>query len=94
MMQYLDSSKAKIFLSDYADVCYTRFYRVFRRLDMLLVSRFKNLCPGLTMELAQIRAEDGTFQVYCQYVAESTEVETNLSVNLSKNFEGILRPDL
>ena len=47
------------------------------------------------MEVAQIRAEDGTFQVYCQYIAESTEVETHLSVKLSKkNFEGILRPDL
>ena len=49
----------------------------------------------VTMEVAQIRAEDGTFQVYCQYIAESTEVETHLSVKLSKkNFEGILRPDL
>ena len=44
------------------------------------------------MEVAQIRAEDGTFQVYCQYIAESTEVETHLSIKLSKkNFGGILR---
>ena len=47
------------------------------------------------MEVAQIRAEDGTFQLYCQYIAESTEVERHLSVKLSKkNFEGILRPGL
>ena len=44
------------------------------------------------MEVAQIRGEDGTFQVYCQYIAESTEVETHLSIKLSKkNFGGILR---
>ena len=34
--------------------------RVFRRLNMLPVSHFQNL--DLTMEVAQIRAEDGTFQ--------------------------------
>ena len=45
------------------------------------------------MEVAQIRTEDGTFQVYCQSIAESTEVETHLSIKLSKkNFGGILRP--
>ena len=39
------------------------------------------------MEVAQIRAEDGTFQVYCQ-----KKVETHLSIKLSKkNFVGILR---
>ena len=44
------------------------------------------------MEVAQLRAEDGTFQVYCQYIAESTEVETHLSIKLSKkNLGGILR---
>ena len=32
-------------------------------------------------------------KVYCQEIAESTEVETHLSIKLSKkNFEGILRP--
>ena len=47
MQYFLDSSKAKVFLSDYADVCYTHVSRVFRRLDMLLVSRFQNFsCPG------------------------------------------------
>ena len=46
----------------------------------------------LTVEVTQIRAEDGTFQVYCQLIAESTEVETHLSIKLSKkNFGGILR---
>ena len=44
------------------------------------------------MEVAQIKAEDGTFQVYCQYIAESTEDETHLSIKISKKyFGGILR---
>ena len=42
------------------------------------------------MEVAQIRAEDGTFQ---KCTAESTEVETHLSIKWSKkDFGGILRP--
>ena len=54
-----------MFLTDYADMCYiyTHLSRVLRRLDMLPVSRFQNLlCPGSDEEVAQIRAEDGTFQ--------------------------------
>ena len=46
------------------------------------------------MEVAQIRAEDGTFQkcIY-QQIAESAEVEMHLSIKFSKkNFENILRP--
>ena len=36
-----------MFLSDYADMCYTHLSRVLRRLNMLPVSRFQNfLCPG------------------------------------------------
>ena len=43
------------------------------------------------MEVVQIKLEDGTFQK-CT-VVESTEVETHLSIKLSKkNFGGILRP--
>ena len=43
--------------------------------------------------LAQIRTQDRTVQVYCQYIAEFTEVETHLSIKLSKkNFGGTLRP--
>ena len=52
---------------------------------MLPVSRFQNfLCPGLTtMEVAQIGAEDGTFQKF-------TEVE---AIKFSeKNFGGMLKP--
>ena len=50
-----------MFLSDYADMCYTHLSRVFRRLNMLPVSRFQNfLCPG---------SDDGS-------IIEATEVET------------------
>ena len=46
------------------------------------------------MEVAQIRAEDGTFQkCTCQQTAESTEMETHLSIKFSKKDVGrILRP--
>ena len=56
-----------MFLSDYADMCYTHLSRVFRRLNVLPVSRFQNFWIGrcvldLTIEVAQIRDEDGKFQ--------------------------------
>ena len=38
--------KVKVFLSEYADMCYTHPSRVFRKLNILPVSRFQNvLCP-------------------------------------------------
>ena len=47
----------------------------------------------LTIEVTQIRAEDGTIQVYCQSIPESTEIEMHLSIKLSKkSFGEILRP--
>ena len=55
--------KAKLFLSDYADMCHTHFSRVFRRLNLLpfhVSTTFYAL--DLTMEVDQIRVEDGTFQ--------------------------------
>ena len=57
--------KTKVFLSEYADMCHTHFSRVFRRLNLLPVKihvskTFHAL--DLMMEVAQIRAEDGTFQ--------------------------------
>ena len=56
-------------LSDYADVCYTHVSRAFQRLNMLPVSHSKTFCAlDLMMEVAQIREDDGTFQVYCQYI--------------------------
>ena len=46
-----------------ADMCHTNLSGVFRRLNMLPVSRFQNFdVLDLTMEATQIRAEDGTFQ--------------------------------
>ena len=52
-----------MFLSDFADMCYTHLSWVFFRLNMLPVSRFQNFYVlDLTMEVAQIKAEDGTFQ--------------------------------
>ena len=67
---------------------YTHLSRVFRRLNMLPVSRFQNFsCPGF---------DDGSrniSKVYCQKIAESTEAETHLLIKFSKkNFGGILRP--
>ena len=39
--------KAKVFLSDYADMCHTHLSTVFCRLNLLPVSCFENfLCPG------------------------------------------------
>ena len=55
--------KAKVFLSDYADVCHSHHSRVFRRLNVLPVHVFKTFYAlDLTMEVDQIRVEDGTFQ--------------------------------
>ena len=45
------------------------------------------------MEVAQIKAEDETFQKYTAINSESTEAETHLSIKFSnKNFGWILRP--
>ena len=55
--------KAKVFLSDYADMCHTQLSRVFRRLNVLLFHVSKTFYAlDLTMEVDQIRVEDGTFQ--------------------------------
>ena len=46
------------------------------------------------MEVAQIRVEDGTFQkcTVNKYLVESTDVQTHLSIKLSKkNFREVLR---
>ena len=52
-----------VFLNDYADMCKTHLSRVFCRLNMLPVSCFQAFYVlDLTIEVAQIRAEDGTFQ--------------------------------
>ena len=51
MQQFEGSSKimslwkAKVFLSDYAKMCYTHLSGAFRRLNMLSVSRFQNFMP-------------------------------------------------
>ena len=45
------------------------------------------------MEVAQIKAEDETFQKCTAINSESTEAETHLSIKFSnKNFGRILRP--
>ena len=55
--------KAKVFLSDYADMCYRHLSKVFGRLNMLPVSASQTFYSlNLTMKVAQIRMEDGTFQ--------------------------------
>ena len=55
-----------MFLSDHADICCTHLFRDFRRLKhaacFMLAKTFYFL--DLTMEVTQIRAEDGTFQKY------------------------------
>ena len=44
-------------------MCDTQLCRVFRRLNMLPVSRFQTFhALDLTMEVAQIKAGDGTFE--------------------------------
>ena len=49
--------------SSVTNMFYTQLSRVFRRLNMLPVSRFQNFhALDLTMEVAQIKAEDETFQ--------------------------------
>ena len=53
-----------VFLSDHADMCCTHLSRVFRDQNMLLVSCFPKLYVlDLTMEVAQIRAEDVKLKV-------------------------------
>ena len=55
--------KAKVFLSDYGDMCHTHLSRVFHKLNVLPVSLSKTFYAlNLTMEVDQIRVEDGTFQ--------------------------------
>ena len=56
--------KAKVFLSDYVDMCYAHLSRVLRRLSMLCLFHVSKTSHALdlTMEVAQIRVEDGTFQ--------------------------------
>ena len=52
-----------MFLSDNAGICYTHLSGVFHRLNMLSVTLLQNfLCLYLTIEVAQIRAENGRFQ--------------------------------
>ena len=51
--------KARVFLSDYADMFHTHLSRVLHRLN-LKTETFYAL--DLTMEVDQIRVEDGTFQ--------------------------------
>ena len=49
--------KAKIFLSDYADMCLSHLSMVFRRLNVLPVSRSKTFYAlDLTMEVDQTSA--------------------------------------
>ena len=81
MQYFLDSSKiivtgkAKVFLSDYTDMCYTHVSGFSADLTCCLFHVSETFYAlDLTMEVAQIRVEDGTFQVYCQYIAQYTEV--------------------
>ena len=62
---------------------------------LLPVSRFQNfLCPG--SDDGNSSKNSGRWnisKVYCQEIVESTEVQTHLSIKLSKkNFGGILSP--
>ena len=54
--------KAKV--SDYADMCHTYLSRVFRKLNILYLFHISKTfyALDLTMEVGQIRVEDGTFQ--------------------------------
>ena len=54
--------KAKV--SDYADMCHTHLSGVFRKLNMLYLFHVSKTfyALDLTMEVDQIRVEDGTFQ--------------------------------
>ena len=54
--------KAKV--SDYADMCHTHLSRVFRKLNMLYLFHISKTfyALDLTMEVDQIRVEDGTLQ--------------------------------
>ena len=55
--------KAKVFLSNYADMCHSHLSRVFRRLNVLSVHVSKTFYAlDLMMEVDQIRVEDGMFQ--------------------------------
>ena len=49
--------------SSVTNMCYTQLSRVFRRLNMLSVSRFQNFSrPGFDDGSSSIKAEDETFQ--------------------------------
>ena len=74
-------------------MCCTHLSGVFRRLNMPAVSCFEHfLCP---VSEDGIISEGGTFEKYtCQKIAESTEIETHLSITfLKKDFGRILRPE-
>ena len=61
----------------------------------LPVSRFQNfLCPASDDGSSSNNSgRSNVSKVYCQEIVEPTEVETHLSIKLSKkNFGGILRP--
>ena len=75
-------------------MCYAHVSRVFRRLNMLPISRFQNfLCPGSDDRSNSNKSGRWNVSSVRQLTAESTEVETHLSIKLSKkNFAGILRP--
>ena len=62
---------------------------------MLLVSRFPNLlCVGSDDGSSSNKSGGwNVSKLYCQYIAESSETETHLSIKfLKKDFGGILRP--
>ena len=54
----------KVKVSDYAGICHTHLSRVFRKLNMLYLFHVSKTfyALNLTMEVDQIRVEDGMFQ--------------------------------
>ena len=75
-------------------MCYARVSRVFRRLNLLPVSRFQNfLCPGSDDRSNSDKSGRWNNSSVLSIIPKSTEVETHLSIKLSrKSYEGILRP--
>ena len=84
-----------VFLSDYADMCYTHLSWVFRRLNMLPSSRSQNFsCPG--SDDGSSSNMIGRWNVSKVTVNKYLRLQKSKHFNIykfsKKNFGGILRP--